>query len=146
VLEDLRERCSACTPYTVIIFAYRKPNTTPAHFKTMYETKHIPLVQSIAGSLFPASHTRRYLARAEGSPQVKQKHIFCRCAAWQSSRFRVRRDCRTCLPGPRGPFKQAKVSAPANTQKLVEDEDLFLDRSRMTAVALGDTVVTIAQK
>jgi hypothetical protein len=40
----------------------------------------------------------------------------------------------------------AKVSEPANAQRLAEDEDLFLDRSRMRAVALDDTVVTTAHK
>ncbi|KAI1855420.1 hypothetical protein JX266_000285 [Neoarthrinium moseri] len=59
--------------YNVLIFAYRKEGWTPEQFKDHYETKHLPLMQSIGGSLFPLAHTRRYLHRektaaAEGEP------------------------------------------------------------------------------
>lgn len=36
---------------------------TPDAFKTYFETKHIPLLQSLFGSLFPDSHVRHYLVR-----------------------------------------------------------------------------------
>lgn len=53
--------------YRILIFAYRKPGTTPAAFKSHYETSHVPLVQSIAGDHFPKAHTRRYIHRTERS-------------------------------------------------------------------------------
>jgi EthD domain len=135
--------------YTVIIFAYRKPDTTPAHFKTMYESKHIPLVQSITGSLFPLSHTRRYLARAECSPQVGSDKSTYPAAVLVGGQADFDYDAiAELLFQDQAAFQAffAKVSEPANAQKLAEDEDLFLDRSRMRAVALDDTVVTTAHK
>jgi EthD domain len=136
-------------PYTVIIFAYRKPETTPAHFKTMYESKHIPLVQSITGSLFPLSHTRRYLARAECSPQGDSDESTYPAAVLVGGQADFDYDAiAELLFQDQAAFFHAffaKVSEPANAQKLAEDEDLFLDRSRMRAVALDDTVVTTAR-
>jgi EthD domain len=135
-------------PYTAIIFAYRKPTTTPAHFKTMYETKHIPLVQSIAGPLFPISHTRRYLARTEGSPQVGSDTSTYPATVIVGSQADFDYDAIAELVfSDQDAFQAffAKVSEPANAQRLAEDEDSFLDRSRMRAVALDGTVVTTAQ-
>lgn len=55
--------------YSIIIFAYRKPGTTPEQFKKHYEESHIPLLREIAGETFPLSHTRRYILRAEGEAE-----------------------------------------------------------------------------
>lgn len=35
--------------YSVLIFAYRKPGTTPEQFRAHYEGSHVPLVKEIAG-------------------------------------------------------------------------------------------------
>ncbi|KAL1629224.1 hypothetical protein SLS56_005447 [Neofusicoccum ribis] len=52
-------------PYTVLIFAYRKPGLTPEEFKNHYENVHVPLIKSIAGDKFPLSHPRSYINRTE---------------------------------------------------------------------------------
>jgi EthD domain len=106
-------------------------------------------VQSIAGPLFPISHTRRYLARTEGSSQGRSDKSTYSAAVLLGSQADFDYDAIAELVFlDQGAFQAffARVSEPANAQKLAEDEDLFLDRSRMTAVALGDTVVTTAQK
>lgn len=43
--------------YTILIFAYRKPGTTPEQFRMHYENNHMPLVREIGGEHFPNSHT-----------------------------------------------------------------------------------------
>lgn len=35
--------------YSILIFAYRKPGTTPEQFRTYYEGSHVPLVKAIGG-------------------------------------------------------------------------------------------------
>lgn len=35
--------------YSILIFAYRKPGTTPEQFRAHYEGKHVPLVKEISG-------------------------------------------------------------------------------------------------
>lgn len=39
----------------------------PAAFKSHYESTHVSLLQSIAGSHFPKVHVRRYVHRTESS-------------------------------------------------------------------------------
>lgn len=53
-------------PFTIVLFAWRKPNTSPAEFKHHYETTHLPLLKSIAGERFPLTHTRHYIQRTSG--------------------------------------------------------------------------------
>ncbi|KAF1955418.1 hypothetical protein CC80DRAFT_94810 [Byssothecium circinans] len=46
--------------FNVLIFGLRAPNLTHAEYKSHYETIHVPLAQSLAGSAWPLSHTRYY--------------------------------------------------------------------------------------
>lgn len=39
--------------YSVLIFAYRKPGTTPEQFRAHYEGKHVPLVKELSGEYVP---------------------------------------------------------------------------------------------
>lgn len=39
--------------FSVLIFAYRKPGTTPEQFRAHYEGKHVPLVKEISGEYVP---------------------------------------------------------------------------------------------
>lgn len=40
--------------YSILIFAYRKPGTTPEQFRAHYEGKHVPLIKEISGEYVPA--------------------------------------------------------------------------------------------
>ena len=53
--------------YHILIFAYRKPGTDPAAFKSHYESSHMPLLQSIAGSHFLKAHICCYIHWTESS-------------------------------------------------------------------------------
>ena len=52
-------------PYTILILSHHKPGTSLEHFKSHYETKHIPLIRQLSGDTFPQSHIRHYLQRDE---------------------------------------------------------------------------------
>lgn len=50
--------------YSVLIFAYRKPGTTPEQFRAHYEGKHVPLVKEIGGEYVPAPAPGRHFTEA----------------------------------------------------------------------------------
>lgn len=58
--------------YTVLIFASRKPGTTPQEFRDHYEGIHMPLVKELTGDHFPQIHRRRYIHRAEGKGDTER--------------------------------------------------------------------------
>ncbi|KAL1853207.1 hypothetical protein Daus18300_011855 [Diaporthe australafricana] len=90
--------------YSILIFAYRKPGTTPEQFQSHYEGKHVSLIKEISGEyvpilplfnesfigfswvivypdgmrslerLFPLSHTRRYIHRTEGKTEDTERN------------------------------------------------------------------------
>lgn len=47
--------------YSVLMYIYRKEGTSPEQFKDYYETKHVPVIQRLSGSLFPTLHSRHYM-------------------------------------------------------------------------------------
>lgn len=118
--------------HTILIFAYRKPGTTPEQFKTHYEGTHMPIVKELAGEHFPLSHTRRYIHRTEG----------------QGGTERNAKNPATVIIGEQLDFDydaiaelifadvpafqtfMGIVQKPENAARLAADEELFLDRSR----------------
>lgn len=134
--------------YSVLIFAFRKPGTTPAEFKAHYEGSHVPLVKSLAGPHFPISHTRTYLHRTEDGNATGNDN-----AKYPAS----------VLIGPQSEFEydafaelkfadQAAFGAffglmqtPEVAEKIAADEEKFLDRPKMTAVVVGEVNVTMGE-
>ena len=123
--------------FNVWIFAYRKAGTTPAEFQAHYEASHVPLIKSLTGSLFPQSHTRHYIARAESNSDVPMvlvgtpndfaydafaELVFVNAAAFQEF-FRV-------------------IGQSDAATKIAEDEEKFLNRSQTRAVVVGDVKKT----
>ncbi|KAK7757120.1 hypothetical protein SLS62_000667 [Diatrype stigma] len=124
--------------HTVLIFAYRKPGTTPEQFKTHYEGTHVPLVKELAGEHFPLSHTRRYIHRTEG----------------QGATERNAKNPATVLIGEQVDFDydafaeltfadvpsfqtfMGIMQKPENAARIAADEELFLDRSRCRRMGL----------
>lgn len=131
--------------YSVLIFAYRKPDTTPEEFRAHYENSHVPLVKEIAGEHFPLSHIRRYLHRTQGKAEGTERN-----AEYPA----------TVLIGSQADFDYdafaeltfADVTAfqtffgitkqPENQARIQADEAKFLDGSKMTVVVVGETTVT----
>ncbi|KAK9422224.1 putative EthD domain-containing protein [Seiridium unicorne] len=118
--------------HSILIFAYRKPGTTPEQFRAHYEGSHVPLVKELAGAHFPLSHTRRYIHRTEGQGETE----------------RNAQNPATVLIGTQVDFDYdafaeltfEDVSAfqtfmgimqkPENAERIAADEEKFLDRSR----------------
>ncbi|KAJ4243854.1 hypothetical protein NW762_014734 [Fusarium torreyae] len=123
--------------FTVLLFASRKKGLAPAQFKDYLENTHIPLLKQTFGPLFPISHTRRYLDRANEEPydatvlvgtqdqftyDVVSELVFAEKADFEAF--------------------FAKYKDPEVAPIIQEDEKDFLDASNMTAVILGKTCTT----
>lgn len=131
--------------YNVLIFAYRKPGTTPDQFRAHYEGAHVPLVKEIGGEHFPIAHTRRYLHRSKGTGEGIERN----------ASYPV-----TVLRGSQGDFDYDAIAElsfadlthfqtffgltqqPENAARIAADEGQFLDCSRSGVVVLGETVST----
>jgi len=55
-------------PYTLVAYLCRNPTMSPAEFRDHYENKHMPLLLSLTGPVFPTTHTRHYLTRTPKDP------------------------------------------------------------------------------
>lgn len=64
--------------YTLVALRRRREGTTPAQFRAYYDNTHVPLLRSLAGALFPLSHTRHYVTRTKttvsASPDKTPEH------------------------------------------------------------------------
>ena len=129
--------------YRVLIFAYRKPGTTPAAFKSHYESSHVPLVQSIAGAHFPKAHVRRYIHRTERSASATDDDYPASVLAGAQSDFEYDAIAELIFDDEVA-FQTffGLVSQPEAADKISKDEDMFLDRAKMKVVVLGDCVTT----
>lgn len=131
-------------PYTILIFAYRLPHLSPAAFKDYYETSHIPLLRSIAGPLFPNSHTRNYISRSE-HPQGDVNNSTYPAAVLIGTQQDFEYDAIAELTFDNETAFQAffgRISEPLAAKRIADDEDQFLDRAKLKAVLLEETTVT----
>jgi len=129
-------------PYTFLIFTHRLPTLTPSAFLTHYETSHIPLIQSIAGFHFPISHTRRYIQRSVaadndypatvliGAPAEFDYDAIAELVFEDEAAYRM---------------FLGLISEEDAARRIRDDERLFLDRSRMRVVVLGECRVTLGE-
>lgn len=132
--------------YSILIFAFRKPGTTPAEFKAHYESSHVPLIKSIAGPLFPTSHTRRYLHRSEvseTSSDDKNAKYPAKVLLGTQANFEYDAFAELTFKDEAafGAFF-GHVTKDENAAKIAADEEKFLDRAKTTVVVVGETVVT----
>ncbi|KAI1173434.1 EthD domain-containing protein [Nemania sp. FL0916] len=135
--------------YSVIIFAYRKPGTTPEQFKAHYENTHILLVRELTGAHFPLSHTRRYIHRSENQAAdntARNPNTPATVLIGTQDDFDY--DCYAELT-----FEDVNAfqtffgitQKPDIAAKIQADEEKFLDRTRMPVVVLGDITETKRQ-
>lgn len=129
-------------PYTILIFAYRKPGLSPAEFKSHYETRHIPLLASHAGPLFPITHTRHYIQRTEHGPDYAATVLVGTQADFGYDAFAE------LVFEDEGKFRAffGRVSEPEAAKQIAADEEKFLDRGRMRVVVGGEVVATSGGK
>ncbi|KAI1352354.1 EthD domain-containing protein [Xylaria sp. FL0043] len=146
-------------PYSVLIFAYRKPGTTPEQFKAHYEGVHVPLIRKLTGANFPLSHTRHYLHRTTQHQHQQQQQQ--QEAEGKGNTARNPHTPATVLIGTQAEFDYDAFAEltfedeaafqrffaltqqqPENAEQIAADEELFLDRARMTVVVKGETRVT----
>ncbi|KAI1404956.1 EthD domain-containing protein [Hypoxylon fuscum] len=131
--------------YSVLVFAYRKPGTTPEQFKAHYEGSHVPLLRELAGPHFPLSHTRRYIHRSGGQGEGTKRNATTPASVLIGSQEDFDYDAfaelnfedATAFQTFFGVMQQPDIAA-----KVAADEEHFLDRSRMPVVVLGETNVT----
>ena len=120
-------------PYTLLLFTTRLPGTTPAAFRTHYESTHIPLLKSLAGAHFPRSHTRHYISRSDSAPHD--------AAVLIGTQADFDYDCfaKLVFDGEAGfqAFNGATIGNESAMAKIKEDEAKFLDVARTRAVVVG---------
>ena len=136
-------------PYRVLIIASRKPDISPGRFKTHYENSHVPLLKSLTGPLFPQSHTRRYVHRVAGDnnspPGTAGRPARYPATVLIGQQSDVDYDAIAELVfDNQAAFEAffAKVREPDVAVRIGRDEEMFLDRTRMKVVVLGDCLVT----
>lgn len=144
-------------PFTILLYSFRKAGTTPASFKTHYESQHIPLLKSLTGTHFPKSHKRFYVQRTNNTTTTDNNSS---TANDNNNHNQNDNYPATVLVGTQPDFPYDAiaeltfedatkfqtfmdiVSQDETKELIARDEELFLDRARMTAVVVGETVVT----
>lgn len=132
-------------PYIVLIFAYRKPGLSPAEFKSYYESRHVPLIQSIAGPLLPISHTRRYIQRVQGSTEGGADNGNHPAAVLIGTPTDFEYDAiAEVIFEDEAAFQAffACVNQEEAAVRIAEDEEKFLNRAKMRVVLVDDCKVT----
>ena len=98
----------------------------------------MPLLQAIAGVHFPKSHTRRYLQRSSESPDHPATVLVGTQSHFEYDAIaELIFDDETAFQTFFGVVSQKEAA-----EKIAEDEEKFLNRARMTAVAVDDCTVT----
>ena len=132
-------------PVTALVFAWRKAGTTPAEFKSHYESCHVPLVQSITGSHFPKSHTRLYIQRSEvdastiSSDAVENANYPAAVMIGTQADFDYDAFAELVFEDQTH-FQtfMGLVGAKEAAEKIKADEEKFLDRGKMKVVMVDD--------
>ena len=129
---------------SALVFAYRKPGTTPAQFREHLENHHVPLIKSIAGSHFPISYTRRYIHRTEGTdggPANPNYPATIMTGAQEAVDYdgfvELTFENEDAFMAFVGVVRQPDAAA-----RIAADEEKFLDKSKMVIVRVGETIVT----
>ncbi|KAF2662134.1 hypothetical protein K491DRAFT_686627 [Lophiostoma macrostomum CBS 122681] len=127
--------------FCVLLFITRKPTLSPTEFRSHWDTKHVELLKSIAGSDFPLTHTRQYISRTD-------QYGFWNAAVLVGAQEDFTYDgIAELVFEDEAAFQSffGIVSAPEAAAKISADEDTFMVREKMKAVVLGETSVTSRQ-
>ncbi|KAI1113886.1 EthD domain-containing protein [Nemania sp. NC0429] len=135
-------------PYSALVFVYRKAGTTPEQFKAYYDEIHVPLLLELTGSTFPLAHKRHYIQRQSGQKQDDQDtarnpttpatvHVGTQEDFDYDVIVELTFEDESAYHTFFGVMRQ-----PENAAKIVADEEMFIDRSRLIIVGVGSTVTT----
>ncbi|OKL63029.1 hypothetical protein UA08_01936 [Talaromyces atroroseus] len=129
----------------VLIFAYRKPGLSLEEFRTLYE-EHVANLKKLAGDDFPLSHKRSYIARnntPNDGATARNATTPAIVIAGQQSDFDFDAQAELTFASPEAlQAFVAKVQAPEAAAQIAEEEEKFLDRSKLSIAMLGDVVET----
>jgi hypothetical protein len=127
-------------PYGVIIHCSRKAGLGLEEFKDYYENKHVPLVKSLIGDLFPKSNVRHHIARQPATSEQPNAPFMLlgqpSDASWDAITvltFEDEQHFKKCMEV----FSEEEIA-----KKLRADEYKFIDRSSLNMVILGDLCET----
>ncbi|KAM0802716.1 EthD domain-containing protein [Usnea florida] len=131
--------------FTVLIFSYRKQGTTPASFKTHYETIHIPLIQSLTGPHFPQSHKRYYIQRSSDDTTTSEHANAYPATVLAGTQSDFQYDAFAELTfEDEAEFQTLMgiVGQGEARERIARDEEVFMERERMQVVVVEGPVVT----
>jgi hypothetical protein len=131
--------------FKILLFAYRKSGTTPAQFREHYENKHVPLICSVTGNLFPLTHTRWYIQRSAGKAEGTSRNADFPATVLQGTQADADFDAIAELTFVDEAAFQAFFEFYMNQEaakELHEDEARFLDRSAVTGMVVGEFLET----
>ena len=128
-------------PYKVVLFLWRRPNLTPTQFHDYYENNHVPIMKALCGDTFPKTHVRNYVQRST-TPDTNGNYPATVIVGGQDD-FSYDAWAELIFDDEDA-FKRlhARVSEPDRAKLIAEDEENFLDRSKLRAVVVGEVNVT----
>jgi hypothetical protein len=142
-------------PYVVLLFFGHKEGTTPAAFRSYFETQHLPLIKSMAVSSFPTTHTRLYIHRSEcdsnsSSPSSESSEFGEKVFDFPASVLMGKQEDFDYDAIAQLEFDDAAVfhafigqrKDPYILRRLEEDDEKFSDPRKTRAVVLGEVCVT----
>jgi hypothetical protein len=124
------------------MLVYRKPSINPEEFREHYEMIHVPLVRKIAGSLFPLTHTRKYISREAKVVEGNPEYIAHVMAGEQAD---VGYDAVVEMTfQDQAAFYEfgGFLAQPAVAKQIQDDCEEFMDMSKAPAVILSDVAET----
>lgn len=131
--------------YTIIIFVTRKPTITSEEFRDHWENKHIPLLKSLTGPLFPLQHKRRYFARIErkgfGGPANRDHPPLVLRGSPEDFDFDGVAELTWEDEKKFQDYYKAIYETDAAAQ-LAKDEELFLDAGKMKSIVVSESTGT----
>ena len=135
-------------PYVVLFFVTRKAGMSPADFKNHFETSHIPLMQSLTGPHFPRTHVRRYIQQTDGSPSstdldVGYANYPAIVLVGTEADFEFDAFAELVFEDKAASDKFFElINAKEALETRVKEEEMFLDRSKIKAIVVGDVITT----
>ncbi|KAL4877840.1 EthD domain-containing protein [Aspergillus karnatakaensis] len=128
-------------PIKALILSSRKPGLSLEEFRTHYE-EHVQLIKSLAGDTFPLSHRRTYLARTTvntptGDGPGRNALIPAIVVRGEQSDFDFDATAELTFADQDAADKfMERMGQRENAQKLLEDEEKFLNRERVAIVMI----------